>query len=446
MRLGLGLGLSRGAAVGGAPLPAPTTTNFTYAETVSGWGGTLSTTKNAARLYGIANSSIRATFWAGYITGTHAYIFATSDFGANPGLIDVSIDGGLTFTVAPNVSTKYTLFAGLPHASRFVVIRFGGSFGTAPYILNTGTIFEVTGQPPAMAPIVGWRVPFDTNTDKIESNQSEANQASYVPTLRPSLPSGTNPPSIMFKATTDSLYIATYSPTVFVSIDGAAPTKYTRTAGQGVLVTGLSGEHTYNIWSTSPQVLYVGIGSGSFSALTPLRRLDQFGDSITAGGASGTVAGDVETFAVAAALGYVGGTSGLGGNTIATLGTRLTGVLAAKTVTGSDVAILAIGRNDIATASATRQSGYVSLINALITKGYGKIICRSVLRSDNGTSYTAVNDDIIAAIATVGDPKAVYLDIEGWFPVSQPDDTHPDVAGYEQMRVYGIADYPAVLP
>ena len=258
---------------------------------------------------------------------------------------------------------------------------------------------------------------------------------------------GSNCPSIRISTNSTELVILTHSAAVYVSVDGAAPTKYTQTAGIAVVITGLSGTHTYNIWCSDVFRLYVGILSGSFSNVTDKKRLDQFGDSITQGGSGGfSTQGDVETFAAASALGYVGGTYGVGGNTIAALNTRLDTVLAAKTVTGSDVAIIAVGRNDGATASGTRQSGYVSIINKLIAKGYGKILCRSVLRDGDGDSYPLINADIAAAVTTVADAKAVYVDIEGWSPVATHDDVHPIEAGYITMRGYAIADYPAYLP
>ena len=438
--------------VDAAPLPDPTTVNFTSAQVSAGFVGSVSTTKNAARVYGRA----ARTAWVGVITGTEAKLTATSEFGNGAGLIEVSVDGG-AFSAATGVSGVWTLFTGLPHAAHAVVWRYGGTFGDAPYIASSGNVLQVTGQPPSMVTVAEWVQPASQGSLSVASAQTIANATNYTPNLVAiSGTGGSNVASVRLRGAFSKLFVGKNSKYVYVSKNGAAPTRYgpfteTNTPVNGDVIALDGSLATYNVWAGRLE----RSGGGTFGVsgnavlvdIGAKRRLDQFGDSITDASTAGvTSSGECEVFRVAAALGFVGGTTAVGGYTIAQLDTLLTTALPQRAITSNDVAVLAIGRNNVPTIDAAAITSYQSCINKLLTAGYGKVLCRGILPSPTrSTIWTSENAALSAGVAALGNANAIWIDVYSCPAYDAIDSTHPSDAGYVTIAAFVQPLYAAAL-
>jgi lysophospholipase L1-like esterase len=180
--------------------------------------------------------------------------------------------------------------------------------------------------------------------------------------------------------------------------------------------------------------------------------MDQFGDSITAGdsgsgmGTQTNTTGDVDTLGVAANLGFAGATYGISGLTIEGLETALPTILAALPAASSaDMAVLAIGRNDVGTGfDAPRQTYFNNIVDALLAKGYGRVICRAVL--PDASSWDSFNTTMQSLVTARANPKVVYVPTSTWTGVTTSDSVHPDQAGYLTLRGYAITAYAPHIP
>lgn len=440
--------------VGTTPLPAPTTVNYTAGQVAVGLVGSISTTKNAARIYGRG----ARTAWVGIITGTEAKLTATSEWGANDALIQVSVDGG-AFSNATHVGSLYTLFTGLAHGPHLVIWRFGDAFGDVAYLAASGNILQVTGQPPSVSFATEWVQPGNATATSLWDAETGANTAQYTPPLISGSSSNSDVPSVRIRGAINELYIAANSRYIYVSKNGAAPTRYdlgvvSNTPITGKILTGLGGDlASYNIWTGTITVLSGAghLGVSSPQALVDIgtkRRIDQFGDSITYGQGS-TSPGDVEMMRVAAAIGFTGSTCGVSGYSIAQLDTLLTTVMPRRTVTSSDVAVIAIGRNHVGGAfDAAEISGYQSIISKLLTAGYGTVLCRGILPSGNlSTTWPDENGSIQSIVTGLANPNVKFVDTSGYpaYDTQSNDNTHPTDAGYTTLAPYVEASYRAAL-
>lgn len=449
----IGMSILRGNGKGPAQIPI-TTANFSSAQYVLGLTGSISTTKNAARVYGRAGISI----WAGVITGSEAKLTVTSESGNLAGLIAVAIDGG-AFVDASNVGSLWTLFSGLPHASRFVEIRYGAAFGNAPYIASSGNVLQVKGQPPSIAPITDWAQLGADSATSFSNAPLTANVATYTPQLSAGKGNtyGSAIANIKIKGAFKTLYVAMNGDLrkVGVSKNGQAPTFYSA-AGEAnkplrVLRIPCDGsDSTYFVWDDGCGRTSGGHFSVAGDAVRQdvgmQRRIDQYGDSITFGTGPGATPADVETMPVAAALDYVGSTYGIGGYTIAQCLTLLDTVLPVKTVTQNDVAILTIGRNNVPDITAQDAADYSACIDKLVAKGYGKVLCRGVLPVPNGSQlWTAENAALKAVVTEKSDSKVVWVPTETWLGWGTADNTHPNAAGYITLAGHATPAYNKVL-
>ena len=442
-------------SVGGgvAPLPAPTTANFAAAQYAAGLTGSVSTTKNASRIY--MRGAI--TLWSGFISGTEAKLTSPSDFGDQPGSMQVAIDGG-AFTLAPNTGSVYTLFTGLPHATRFVEVRYDAQMADAPYIASTGNVLAVTGQPPALSTL---SIKVQNGADSatgLYSGAQAANSATYNPALQAQKGQnyGSNVGSIKMRgAFTKFAITVNGSRKIAISKNGAAPTFYEATDEtdnpiRAMLIPCDGSTSTYNIWDDGNG----RTGNGHFAVATDStlldigtrRRLEQYGDSITFGSGPNATSRDTETMRVAAAMGFVGSTTGISGLTISGLKTLLDTVLPARTVGVNDVAILAIGGNSAAEGiDSTEQADYASCIDKLLAKGYGKVLCRGILPNVAAQPLVdAANVTLKSVMDGKADAKLVWIDPTTW-AFSTDDGTHPNAAGYATLAGYAIPAYTAAL-
>lgn len=456
--IGLGASIWRGVkgvgANGSVSLPAPTTVNFTSAQVSPGLTGSVSTTKNAARVY--ARGAL--TLWCGFITGTEAKLTNPTDFGDNAGSMEVAIDGG-AFAAAPNAASVYTLFTGLPHATRFVEVRWVAAMADAPYIASSGNVLSVTGQPPALQTFVG----------KIESGADSAlglyngaivaNSANYTPSL--TTPKGTTYGScinsVKIKGAFTKLAVTLNGTRkVGVSKNGGAATYYSvadeaNFPPRALIIPCDGSVSTYNIWDDGNQVPTGGTfcvsADSAFLDIGTRRRLDQYGDSITYGSGPGATSADTETMRVAAALGFVGSTNGISGQTVGGGKTMLDNVLPLRTVTTNDVAILALGGNNASDGiDSTEQADYGLCIDKLLAKGYGKVLCRGILPNALAQSLVDAANVILKGVMDAkANPKLVWIDPTTWTGFETLDNTHPTANGYVTIAGFAIPAYTTAL-
>ncbi len=442
---------------GGSALPAPTTVNFTSAQFAVGLAGSISTTKNAARIYGQSD----LTLWCGVITGTEAKLTVTSDYGANAGMIQVALDGG-AFVNAPNVSSLYTLFTGQPHAARFVEIRFASGYGDAPYIAATGNVLVVTGQPPALSPVANWL----KNGDDSSTGFASCAQLTPIATFSPPIQAGkgttygSNIGSAKIRGSFTKLYVSINgeSRKIGVSKNGATPTFYSVAEEankpiRAIVVPCDGSDSVYHVWDDGNGRTGGGhftiAGNSARLDIGIRKRLDQYGDSITYGAGSNGIdatPADVDTMQVAAALGMVGSTHGISGYTIAQCKTLLDTVLPKKTVAAADVAVLAIGRNNVPTIDSTEQADYGLCIDKLLAAGYGKVLCRAILPTPNGSSsWVSENAALQAVVTAKANPNVIWIPTITWLGYASADNTHPTAAGYVTLAGYAVPAYTAAL-
>lgn len=443
-----------GATDAPVPLPDPTTVNFTSAQVSPGFTGSVSTTKNAARVY--ARGAL--TLWAGYISGTEAKMTAPSDFGDNAGSVEVAIDGG-AFANAANSASVYTLFTGLTHAKRFVEVRWVAAMANAPYIASSGNVLEVTGQPPTLQTLAGKVQNGADSATGIFSGALVPNATDYTPLLE--APSGTtygsNVGSVKLKGAFTKLVVTVAGPRkIGVSKNGAAPSFYSATdeadsPPRAIVVPCDGSTSTYYVWDSGNARNTGGhfavAGDSTLLDVGVRRRFHQFGDSITAGSGPGATAVDTETMRVAAALGFVGTTIGISGQTIGGCKAMLDSTLPLLTIDSDDVAILAIGGNSAAGGiDATEEADYGICLDKLLAKPYVKVLCRGILpRADAQALIDAANATLKSVMDAKADARLVWIDTHTWTGYDTQDNTHPTVTGYATLAGYAQPAYSAAL-
>jgi lysophospholipase L1-like esterase len=440
-----------GPRFGGGGLPDPTTVAFTSAQVATGFAGSISTTKNAARIYGRSNRTI----WCGIITGTDAVLTATSEAGSLAGAVVVAVDGG-AFVNASNVGNQYTLFAGLPAVPHFVEFRYGGAFGDACYIPSTGNVLSVTGQPPSLASVGDWV----QSGAAFNGSARLANELTFSPPLIAPQNNtyGSNVACVKIRGafTKITATVANQINRIGVSKNGGPPTVYSVSAEsqsppRAIVIPCDGSDSIYYVWNAGSQRSLGGhfavAGNAPQLSAGTSYKLDQYGDSITNGGTTPSTPADTETMFVAAKLGMVGVTNGINGLTIAGCKTLLDSVLPLKILTANDVAILAIGRNDISPGiDATDQTDFGLCIDKLLAAGYGKVLCRAILPSPTGSSLWETQNAALESVVTArADPKVIWVPTLTWFPYDGVDSTHPSAAGYVTLSGLAEPAYRAAL-
>lgn len=459
--------------VGGGPAWEPSVTltgaAFTAAELEPGIPGGKNPVSNANRIYMTASggSLPGGTFWVGRIKGTEAKLVVDNTYASYTAAILVAIDNG-TFSAAANTGSLYTLFTGLADVEHTVCIRTGHvAWGIDSIYFNKagGNIMTLQGTDTyvTMPASADWVYPGVTNALGVAAGMTVANTANYTPskTKTASYGGASNIGSAKIRGAFKRIWVGSNGADkpftkVFVSKNGAAPTTVSITSpgtgGQCVEFSELDGDlATYYCWMdravTSGLTCFAGDAQHVDCGFKG--QIHQFGDSITYGGSTTFVPGDVEVFRVAAAMGYVALTAGIPGQVLSATDTSVTGYLADLTVTSDDVAIMAIGRNNTGGAfDAAEIANYTSIINKLVTKGYGKIICRGILPSGtHSTTWSAENGSIESIVSGLGNPDVVFLDVSGLgtYSTLASDNIHPDAAGYTTIATYVEPLYRTIL-
>ena len=432
---------------GGAVI-SPSTLMLTSAQVQAVMLGIRNTTTNASRIYGYASAE---TVFAFLVNGTSAVLHLWSDGGDDGSLCSVSVDGGAFANVAASSGDAHPIFFGLANTTHVVLVKYGSAYANYPYISSSGTVLELTGAPPSMYTPAAWLDALNS-TNVVGSVLKVANVTNYTPTNMPGQGASTmySRPSLQFTGSPTRLDIVNGSKYVFVSVDGAAPTRYD--LGGAVFPAGAAGyvritcdgtQHRYNIWrdmglsANAFEHLYVGTDVAPVAHTAG--RLEQWGDSITYGAGSSNT-GAVDTYQVGAALGYTGAAYGISGYTTAQLATSIASWMSAKVSDPTnDVCVIAIGRNDVPTWSAAIATNYTTILNAVLPY-YKKVLCRGVWPDSSGP-YTAYNSGMQSFIAGFGNAKVVYIDPTTWTGITTADGTHPTDAGYVTLAGYAKTAY-----
>ena len=443
-----------GEGPGSFVLPNPTTANYTAAQMSSGFAGSVSTTKTAGRIYFRGDRTV----WSGYITGTEAKLTNPTDFGDNPGSMQVAIDGG-AFSSAPNTGSVYTLFTGLAHATRFVEVRWVAAMADAPYILTTGTVLTVTGQPPSISLLSNLVQVGANSATGLYSSSMVANSATYVPPLQAetNTTNGSNVGSIKLRGAITKMTVTLNGVRkIGVSKNGGDPIFYSVAdeasyPPRAMTVPCDGSTATYNVWDSgcnrnSGGILAVAVDA-TLLDIGVARRLDQYGDSITYGSGPGATPVDTDTMRIAANIGFVGSTNGISGATIAVCSTMMDAVLPGRTVSGSDVAVLAIGGNNASDGiDSTEQAAYSGCIDKLLSKGYGKVLCRGILPNALAQSLVDAANVILKSVMDgKADARLVWIDPSVCTGFDTIDGTHPTSAGYGFITTQLLPPYKTAL-
>lgn len=434
---------------------APTTVGFNATQILAGFTGPINTTQNNARVY--VQSQI--TLWSGWVVGTEAKWNMTSEYGDFDGALQVAVDSG-AFSNALRESQSFTLFTALPHAAHFVEIRVANGLGNVAYIPATGTVLTVTGQPPALLTLSNKIQVGDDSSLGLYSGATTAS-AGFTPLLQ--APSdtnyGSNVGSVKIKGAFSKIVVTLNAARkVGVSKNGGAPAFYSMTdesdsPSRAIVIPCDGSTSTYNVWDSgnfrNTGGVFAVATDSTFLDIGTRRRLDQYGDSVTYGSGPGATSVDTETMSVAAALGFVGSTNGISGQTVGGGKTMLDVVLPNRVVTSSDVAILALGGNSGSGGiDSTEQADYSALIDKLLAKGYGKVLCRAILPvPDSGAQ--AVRDAANVTLKSVMDDKSdsrlVWINTDSWTGYETQDGVHPTSAGYRTLAAYAQPAYTTAL-
>ena len=437
--------------VGNRGVGVVSTITRTYAQVSPALVGPIDTARTANRTHVLASNNTALVM---YIKGTDASVmmYNINGFGTGAGLVAVCVDDGAVTTPA-GVANKFPLFTGLSDTLHKVVVMIPAGYGTSSYLVSNASPLEVTGVNPYVL-TSSMVIERGASTNAVWSSPTVASGGTYVPattiTGTGTATATSAVPSVRLRSATTYLDVSTQGTHFAVSIDGAAPTYYATgyTAGSRTAstrrITCDGVLRNYNVWSTNAAgsgVLHMlSVGLDSTPVAITVKRLHQYGDSITSGTAGTGITSSAYTdcMRVASALGMVGSTFGIAGQTSAQLATRIAAQVAlTNSDVANDIAVLAIGRNDGGVFSS---SDFDTMVAALLV-GYAKVLVRGVLNT--GTSFAAFNTSMSAWVAGKADARIVYIEPSGWTGINAPDGTHPSDAGHVTLANYCITDYAA---
>lgn len=439
----------------------PSTRAYTFGEIQGGVLGPRDTTSNALRM---AAGSAWRTVWAGKITGTTAKI-RMNQGGSPAGTMRVVVDGGAEVT-CPNVGDLFTLFDGLPQAEHDVIVRISDAAGIFGYwVLAWTDALQVTGAPPSV-------YTYPVAVDSIAGNPlaavatvgstSTTGQATYLganwtPTTT-SRAVGNSSNSWRVRTAATEMCVYTRSRYVYYCIDGGASIRVDSGVASGntrPVRIALSGTHTYNVWvdrfsNSFGQPAALCLNGSLIDIGATKGRVFQWGTSLTAAdlasanGKTLTSTGECDVYGVAAAIGRTGQQLGRSGSTIAITKAAIDADLIGITgVTSDDWAIVEMGRNDATpplggALSTQRQTDYNYIVDALLTKGFGRVYLRAMI-PEGSNSWADYNTSLAALVSARADARVRYLNASAWVVTGYVDGVHYDDIGYAEIRAQEIA-------
>lgn len=450
----------------GAALPAPTTATFTDTQSAAGFQGFFDTATTAGhRLW-----AQKAGQWFGVITGTDCDMFCT---GGNTTPYSVIVDGGAT--VIPTLAGgKISIFAGLAHGPHTVVIFANNSTSGSTWTPTSGNLFSVTGRPPSMDVSAKIFWPKDPSFPGFETqNQIATMGGNFVPTyLRPSS-AGTgwyaDYGTMHFRARFNDIYVSTDDVECWYSVDGGAWTRTilsaTQTNAAGNLrtwkkVAAISGDagSTYReiiLMTGNPTpsmggteaIMLTGASASMLAPTVTKSPVVLFGASQVAG-IGATSPGSVDIYRLQMVIPTMAAQqAGNSGQTIvfavANFATWAASVKTKATI------ILSIGINSA--DDANFQGDYTNLINAALTAGFTKVICRGLVQAS--VDNTGKNTKIAAAVTAVANVAVTFANTSTWTAstngsvgIWMPDGSHPNDTGYVTVATLDNSTFGASLP
>lgn len=428
------------------------TQSYGFNEVKQGWIGSTDSVRHASRLYFKVNGTVSGSIWNADITGTDATMNITSNGGSNPSgfsVISVSVDGSAYINATFISGDTYQLFSGLSEGVHNVSIKIGGAFGDYAYMRVTETeAVVVTGANPSMDILPYNFSVFDDNIFGTGIHHISTDDALPNPTVK-NTSTFAGPARCSF-TTSASKVLVTISKggDLYYCVDGqnyienlTAVTGYTHE----ILLDGQS--HDLAIWASNP--ILGGHLNAPITSKESKGRLHQYGDSITDALATPEGHPIVDVNNTAPFFGYLGCTFGQAGATVNTLLGFMSTVISQITLEEGDIAVLAIGRNnigggsDLATVTSV-QDEYRDLIDILLTN-YSKVLVRGILPQTSSTDFNAQNVVIESIVDSYNDPRLVFVNTSQWLGVTRVDPTHPDKAGYITLSDYSKIDYAEFL-
>jgi len=358
--------------------------------------------------------------WMGIVKATGASLMVVMSSGETTGTIEVSVDGSLFNTVSI-VSGRAQLFTGLSDVAHKVVVRPKAGYGDA-IIGNASNVLVLTGIDTYATMAITWAQVGSSGNWASATLTNSHGLSGYTPTLTPAgyntATYGSNTPSVTFVADCIMLMVLSKTQKITAIIGNAPSVIYNSGIPGGNDITAhfiqcSPGAKRYTISAGASNVLFpifsVGV-VGNLKTHGTVGVLDQFGDSITEG--NRYVWGSVETFGTAHQMLRAGETFGISGDNVQSLKTRLQSTTLARS--SQDVAVIAIGVNDVGSGWSTTKTGYYTdIINDLLARGYGRVLCRHMLPTT--ADYSAVNAGISAAVAACADlSRARVINTSSW--------------------------------
>lgn len=341
-----------------------------------------------------------------------------------------------------------TLYSGLPDAERVVVVGFTQPAGLNGYFSNDGELaLTVSGKYPFSLNYAGGITIGDTSFATASS--SRENTASG-PITGDALPdrikynSGDFPNSIVSASWEmdgeEFVYWCDKQGDIVLQINGGDLIRIANESASGTYMRYNVGRGKKNITlhhDTSDNQFDIIAGvlvNGEFT--TKYRpKLHVYGHSIVAGDTYGTPL-TTDMMLTSARNGMVYDNYGVGGRTIAGLASRTAGFAQYTTVDSRDIAIVDLGQNDGPEAMTAQEiTDYNTILNGLVSIGYGRIICLGAL--NNSQDFTPFNASLASLVVSRNDSiDVLYLDRSAYTNINRPDTVHPDDAGYIQVDNY----------
>lgn len=352
-----------------------------------------------------------------------------------------SVDGGSVTGILPNGSGFVQLFSGLSDEPHTVTFYVNNVFGNGQvYIQKVADALTVTGANPR------WRTAAysydlgDATFYTAARIQSAGRGGTWTPDKKQTQPGGMTMVAFQKGSINELFFGGHNSDYVFASFDGGLTrVDISLPARAGHYLMPSNAADTIYIWAGDISNSWLSIGADAPITFLDLPKQYVWGHSITAGSNSTPVAGGgacTDMTITAAYFNRIGHVSGTSGNTIANLKARIDGELTyITTVAANDVAILDIGRNDDPALWASVQTDYGYILDALLTKGFQKVLCLSVLT--DSISFASFNSSMSSYISGRGDSEIVYIDrsaYEGHY--AKADGVHPTWIGYQSIHEF----------
>lgn len=448
---------------------------FLDADVADGFTGYFDLTTNSTRRYWY---SANKGGWEGWVCGHSCQMTLNN---STQTLFSVSVDGHPAFT--PHVpvfgaSLTFYLFRGLPDGWHYVQIYTTGVTnlrspqGSIPFLSVRGENPRIETRPTAEE----WYLT-DPSFPGAHTfcTQARVAGANILPDIDdiftgrdgagPGVSGLDDGYSIKFTGTCSEIWLHTGDTVCYLSVDGAAYTVADLTdgdhrggaKGNGArswvrAFVGLDGaaSHDYYIFPGNVTAKLVDVNAtvgtdavrldpaGTFDTMPATKLVKQYGDSITKAEFGPTIfngltAGvDCDVYTYCAALDALGCGCGISGASAATLYSNMATSFANR-VFVEDIAVLAVGQNDVGTDPTAFKATYTSILNAILSNGTDKIACRGI---ELGNSRSEPNDgtisDAVSAIqaSLTGAQEVVFIDTTGWTGITTYDGIHPTRAGY----------------